>query len=951
MDSEMTNDHWQKIKQIFNDALELSESDREKFIQKECSGDPTLQKEILSLLEAYNTSEFLDTSPDEILASALSDSPTTDKTGQQVGPFKILDVLDHGGMGSVYLAKRADGQFEQKVALKLLRIGFSSQNQTRRFLAERQILASLNHENIAQLYDGGITSDGQPWFAMEYAEGEPIDKYCDVNNLTIDQRLNLFINICEAVQNAHRQLIVHRDLKPSNILVTQEGKVKLLDFGIAKILNQDELSPDKLPQTRTGLLPLTPAYASPEQVRGETITTASDVYQLGIVLYELLCGCRPYEVTGSTPSEIEEIICEKQPTRPSTAVTNLLQAKGKGSHKIISNRRTTDHHLKKRLRGDLDTIIMKALRKEPERRYESVDQLVTDLRNYLNGLPVMAHADSLTYRTTKFIRRHTTGVAATAAIVTLLIGYAITITWHSQRTQAALEQAQQETAKAEQVTNFLMSLFEANDPMETLGDTVTARELLIKGTRQAKMLNGQPVVQAQMLSVIGTVYHNLGQYQQAKTLHEQALSVREDEFGSDHPEVAKSLHNLARVYKENGDYNRAGQFYRQALEIRKKYLSQDDPLIGESLYHMGMFHQRVTGDLDSAESAYRRSLAIRKNAYGTLHERVAESLRGLGGVFIAEGNYKKAESHYQQAIAIQNSLLGPKHPETLTTLNNLAILKAWNGEYDSATKLLKKSLDQRDDVLGPRHPSIAIQLNNLAFIAGHQKDYEQAEQLLKKALSVMETSVGLDHPHALVFKTNLARIMHLTNRYEKSEQLHRETLQTKQDLLGTDHPDVAASLIQLGALLKDKNEYKEAEELIKEAISIHKNSPENPSPLFISAYYLLAKINITRGNYLAAGDILGKALEIRQQNRPVDHPDIAVAHSLQGACLTDLELYTEAESLISDVQFLLPRIEAAKSSLKQELIKQIIFLYEFLEKPNDAEKYRKLLASTEMQPE
>jgi eukaryotic-like serine/threonine-protein kinase len=313
--------HWQELKRIFSRAIELEGKEREKYLEKACKDKPELLEEVLSLLKAHHNSGPLDQSLDHIKQSALSGFDFQSMKGKKIGPYKIIDTLGQGGMGNVYLADRDDKQFDQKVALKLLPTGFTTENQTKRFFSERQILATLSHKNIARLHDGGITGAGQPWFAMEYIQGKPIDEYCNHNKLTVNERLNLFLHVCEAVQYAHQKLIIHRDLKPSNILVTDDGTVKLLDFGIAKVLNSDEMSPEIIPVTRTGLLPLTPAYASPEQVKGDLVTTTSDIYQLGVVLYELLTGLRPYEVTGCTPSEIEEIICELTPTRPSTMIS------------------------------------------------------------------------------------------------------------------------------------------------------------------------------------------------------------------------------------------------------------------------------------------------------------------------------------------------------------------------------------------------------------------------------------------------------------------------------------------------------------------------------------------------------------------------------------------------------------------------------------------------------
>jgi len=514
---------WQKLKRIFNEAIEMDELDRDKYLDKVCGEDRNLRKEVFSLLKAHEIPGKLDHRPDQVVKTVFSGLQPQNKKGEKIGPYKILKDLGHGGMGSVYLAERIDGQFRQEVALKLLRTGFTSENQTRRFLAERQILATLNHKNIARLLDGGVTGDGQPWFALEYVNGHPIDIYCKDHQLTLKQRLKLFLRVCDAVQTAHRKLIIHRDIKPTNVLVTEDGIVKLLDFGIAKVLNQEDLFEDAIPLTRTGLLPLTPAYASPEQVLGEHITTASDIYQLGVMLYELLTGIRPYEVSGRTPSEVERIICEEEPTWPSTAVTRIINSKNNSGEYSIGMLQNNPRQLQKRLRGDLDIIVMKCLRKEPGRRYESADQLAADIRFYMTGQTVSAHPDSRSYRAKKFMQRHKIGFVSTIAIVLLLFGYAATITWHSQQTQSALTRAQTETIRAEQITDYLLGLFEASDPAESLGDTVSAGMLLERGIQQAEQLDGQPEVQAQMFDIVGQVYSRLGHYDQSEKLLETGV--------------------------------------------------------------------------------------------------------------------------------------------------------------------------------------------------------------------------------------------------------------------------------------------------------------------------------------------------------------------------------------------------------------------------------------------
>ena len=394
-------DDWPDIEALFEAALEQPPGEREAWLAAHCD-DPALRARIEQLLAAHERSGGILDEPLHPPSDQPESPPPDADVGRRIGPYRTVDLLGHGGMGSVYLAERADGQFDQRVALKLLRIGFDTEDRTRRFLAERQILATLTHPNIARLLDGGVAGAGQPFFVMEYVDGRPLGQYCDAHRLSIQERLGLFVTVCRAVQYAHSNLIVHRDLKPSNILVTDGGTVKLLDFGIAKLLDPDALPSHAVPRTRTGFLPMTPAYASPEQVRGEAITTASDVYQLGVVLYELLVGRRPYRVRGRTPSEIEHLICTKEPTRPSTALAKV----GKGPPEDVGRaRKTSPDQLQRVLRGDLDMIALTALRKEPARRYDSAEQLAEDVERYLAGRPVTARAQTWGYRVGEFVRR------------------------------------------------------------------------------------------------------------------------------------------------------------------------------------------------------------------------------------------------------------------------------------------------------------------------------------------------------------------------------------------------------------------------------------------------------------------------------------------------------------------------------------------------------------------
>ena len=450
----MNPDRWQRLQTLFNAAVEMTPDQRGAYLADACDDDLSLARQVESLLVSSDEAgQFIEGAVEEAAASAAR----ADMIGRRIGPYEVVGELGHGGMGTVYLARRADAEYESLVAIKLVR-GVHSASLLGRFRSERQILASLSHPNIARLLDGGTTPEGYPYVVMEHVDGEPIDRYCDTRHLPIEARLELFRAVCLAVQHAHKNLVVHRDLKPSNILVTQAGVPKLLDFGIAKLLDP-ELAEHTVVETGTATRLLTPSYASPEQVRGENITVATDVYSLGVVLYELLTGQVPFHFRGRGALEIERVICEEEPTRPSTLVTRdgdgadtNGNAPKMSAAELSRARNLMPDRLRRRLAGDLDTIVLKALRKEPNRRYESADQFAEDVRRHLDGLPVIARVDTWTYRANKFVRRHRLGVAAAAVFIVVLLGFATAMAAQARRVARERDVASLERAKAEQVS-------------------------------------------------------------------------------------------------------------------------------------------------------------------------------------------------------------------------------------------------------------------------------------------------------------------------------------------------------------------------------------------------------------------------------------------------------------------------------------------------------------------
>jgi len=577
----VSRQRWEEIEPLLDRAIELPPEERDAFLDAACAADQDLRSRIEALLRAdVEAGTFLDKPALEQsapLVAALYDDPLA---GRQIGAYRILRESGRGGMGVVYLAERADGQFQQQVALKLIKRGMDSDAILQRFLHERQILARLQHPNVARLLDGGVTAEGQPYFAMEHVDGKPLTTYCDERRLGIEARLGLFLTACAAVQYAHQNLVVHRDLKPSNMLVTETGELKLVDFGIAKLLGGEA---GEATVTGLGSRAMTPEYASPEQLRGEPVTTAADVYALGVMLYELLVGRRPHELARADPDAMARLAAV-EPVRPSMAVVRPASRDGSMAavpettpESVGRDRGTRPERLRRRLAGDLDTICLKALQREPERRYASVQALLDDVQRHLSELPVLARPDTFAYRASRFVGRHRIGATAAAAIAALLIGFSAVTAVQSARIREQANRIGRERDKAEEVKEFVQSLFETSNPLvEAKGDAITARDLLERGVERIdEELGGQPDVQAEMLSVIGTAYTELGRYDRAGALLERALDLRRKALGREHVDVARSMHELASTLRQKGDYAGSERLHREALAMQRKLFGEE----------------------------------------------------------------------------------------------------------------------------------------------------------------------------------------------------------------------------------------------------------------------------------------------------------------------------------------------------------------------------------------
>lgn len=858
-------DRLERIEALLSAALERSPAERRAFLEEAIPDDPSLREEVEALLRSHRSAfDYFDALAGDMSDAVARELSMASGVGRLFGRYRTLRRIGAGGMGTVFLAERADGQFDRTVALKLIRRGLESEEAIRRFVAERQILARLDHPHIARLLDGGLTEDGLPYYVMEYVEGEPLDAWCDGRGLGVPDRLKLFLEVADTVQFLHRNLVIHRDLKPANVLVTGAGRVKLLDFGIAKLLSEG----DPAAATRTRSRALTPQYAAPEQLRGLPVTTETDVYALGVVLYELLSGCRPFEDTGRSLREVEGDVLEEEPVPPSNrAGLSTEEAADRARARGLSPQR-----LSRRLRGDLDNICMAALRKDPARRYRSAEQLAGDVRRHLRQEPITARRDSALYRGRKFVRRHMVGVAATAAVITLALGFGL----------FALRQAERvarERDRAERVSELLVDVFRVADPGQASGAGPTAREVLDRGAaRLDRELVGYPETRAELLSVVGEVYRNLGLYDDAASRLEASLALRQ-ELSADRADLVAGLTRLGDLRRLQGDYATADSLLGRALAAERERGRRADPLtVATALDRLGLV-RLARGQLDEAEAMFREALSLNRGADGDGGQ-VAENLANLAGVALARGRYEEAVSLFRQTLEIRRRRLGPGHPDVAATLNNLAVALAGNGAFAEAETAQAEAIDLYRTLLGDEHPRLGTMLNNLGLFRLSLGEPERAEQPLRRSLTLRRAVLDPGHPEIAQSLANLGVVLTRLARYDEARPLYEEALSIRRSALGPDHPHVAQTLHNLGLLHQSRGDYAAAERLLREAMEILDRALGESHPLFATSLNDLAGLLHQRGELDEAERLYRAALDVRRRTLPPDH--LHTAHTLAG---------------------------------------------------------------------
>jgi len=814
---------WEEIDPLFAAALDLPEAERATFVARSCGADRELRDAVMALITAEAESAGLFDRPDSATAGAalreLAAVVPGEPAPDAIGPYRLLRQVGRGGMGTVYLAERADADFEQRVAVKLLRRGLDTDDIVRRFLAERRILAGLDHPNIAQLLDGGSTEDGRPYLVMQYVDGLPITAYCRRNELPVRQRLEIFLRVADAVRYAHAKLVVHRDIKPSNIMVTAEGRVKLLDFGIAKLLVPGQEEGGHL--TRTGLHVLTPEYASPEQRRGDPITTGSDIYQLGMLLYVLLTGGRPAGTRGTREGNQDRPIL-----RPSTAVGQNAR-------------------LRNALRGDLDTIALKALESDPTRRYESVQHLAADVQAHLGGRPVTARPDTLAYRTGKLLRRHRWIAPGAAAALLFVTVYAVNNVRHTAAIEAQRNAAQAEAERANEVQRLLVDLFRSPDPLNFAdperGTAITVVEALDVGAaRVLNDLGGRPQIQASLLDALADVFTSLGAHDRAMPIAERALVLYEQVFGIASPQYRAGLARLAATHLMDGDSALA--LLRRRLDMTLAVTPPAHAEVAEARVDLAAHlkdHMRRPVD---AEAEYVQALAT-PQPMGAPPTSIAKAHRGLADIYDELGRPTDAEPHARLAVQLHARLDGESSPNT------------------------------------------AIARVTLARVLGALGRDAEAEAEFRRAIALLEGTYGPDHGITLNARNNLAVFRRGLGDLAGAERAFRELLRPQIRARGEGSREVGDTYQNLGSVIGEQDRIGEAIEMHVRAAAIYETALDPSNYLLAFPYLSLAGLELRQANFRAAETAARRALGTLEATLPAGHYATAVARCRVGRAL------------------------------------------------------------------
>lgn len=874
------NDRWRKAGELFDQALELRPEQRGRFLDEQCRDDAELRASVESLLRADDRSQshpFLSPPVPAMAAGLLSEYADAAFLGELVGKYRLVERVASGGMGTVFRAMVDGDSAARPVAVKLIRRGMDTLDGVRRFKLERETLARLDHPGIAKLLDGGVTERGIPFLVMELIEGQPIDRYCDEWRLNPLARIRLLLSVCAGLEYAHRNLVVHRDIKPNNVLVRADGRTTLLDFGIAKLLDDDPA--DAATVTLTAFRVITPLYASPEVLRGEPASTAMDVYSLGVLLYELLTGRPPYNLGRRSSYEAQRIICEVDPPAPSDAVLAPPPADrpdGSGSRlsaeALAAQRGMSPRDLSRALRGDLDTIILKSLQKDPNRRYRSVEQFSDDLSRHLAGFPILARKDSSRYRAAKFIRRNRAAVAVALVMVLSVAGGLGGIAFGLFRAREQAARARVQADRAERINSVLGDMLGSID-FEIGNSEITLRRVLdLAAERLEKDSASSPDISAAARQAIGDAYLNLGLYNEAEKHFRQALAVRqsvfgptdalvaesaaalgkalrirasfaeaeemlrlaisinEGNFGPAHSSVAGFRQALGTLFAESGQFRDAEREYRTALKTFRELHETESTENAVAMQELGVV-LTFLGRREEGVGLCKEALSLNERLYGRESVPTASSLREYATALQIQGDFVGAEAAYREALATDRKLRGDLTPSVSRSLNNMgSMLSTMNGRRDEGREMLREALRLRRQIFGESHVCVAVTLNNLAATID---DNAETEALLRESLRIARGGYG-GHDHRLADALqNLAGILRSQMKFAEAEPMYREALHIYRGL-NEKHPKVSYPLLGLGSGFLEQGDAVSAEPLLREAVEIRRALP-TPSPALLGA--------------------------------------------------------------------------------------------------------------------
>ncbi|MDJ0917980.1 MAG: serine/threonine-protein kinase [Woeseiaceae bacterium] len=891
---------WQRARQVFDQVTRVPAAERLDKLAELSDGDEALFAFVKKLLDSAS-----DSIVEEVIGQAALDL-APERAAETLGPYRIERLIGEGGMGDVYLAKRADGAFSQRVAIKILGARRPHKDLVRRFEAERQILANLNHPNIASLIDGGETSDGLPYLVMEYVDGRPIHRYCDEEQLDVHQRLELFLKVLGAIDHAHRQLIVHRDIKPSNIFVNDAGEPKLLDFGIAKLLDP-ELSDRTLVETVDSMRMLTPRHASPEQLRGETVTVASDIYSLGVLLYELLSGLFPYQFASNRSADIENVICDTDPSKPSVRLAQTIASEPEAAAEIAAARQLRLNELSKLMGGDLDNIVLTAMQKAVDRRYATVRDLAADVSAFLTHRPVAARADSLVYRASKFLRRNR-AIASISTAAFLFVSTATVLAFNQVAEQR--DAAETERARAEAVSGFLQGIFEVSDPDESMGEAISARDILEEGSRRiGSELADQPATRATMLRVLGEVYNKLGDTRSAGDQLDQSIDLLRQLGAAEQDELATALLVRGIIHQDRSEFDEAKPYIDESVSLREAIHGRNSFEVAE-VYNVKAHFLEMIGELDDAEVLYRESLEINRRLADGDHVYVAESMTTLAGLHRTRGRHDQAEPLLRDAIAMLDRLYGHDNLEQAQSERQLAGLLRDTGRFEESQALYKKVIATRQRMLGEEHIEVAHVWNSYSQLLDEMGDLDGAIEAHERFLTTLEKAT--DGPHASygAAYNNYGFLLQRQGSFDEAIRYFNLSIDMQDEIgLSPRHPNRSFPLQGLGVALNEKAEFEDALPVLEDALSI------------------------------------------RREHFGENHRFTLQTKYEVGVSLTGLNRYPEAETLLVDAYANLASLRGETHRETLLAANRLVELYEKWGQPLTAEEWQRTIRAAEAQRE